>query len=307
MTAEAAADVKVGLRVDVDTLRGTVDGVPRLLATLERHHIIATFFFSVGPDNMGRHLWRLLRPAFAAKMLRSRAASLYGWDILLRGTLWPGPLIHRRGAPAMRAVADAGHEIGLHAWDHHRWQSRGHRMDATAVEEDLRTGFEALAAATGVTARCSAVAAWRSNDRALLAKAGFDLDYNSDCRGESLFVPAVDGRRLQPQVPVTLPTFDEVCGRHGIDAGNYNEFILSRIRPDQLNVYAIHAEVEGGGYAALFDDLLERARRRGIRFVPLGKCLDGIDPGQLPDGHIARGHIPGREGWVGVQQGASSQ
>ena len=37
---------RIGLKVDVDTLRGTREGVPRLAALLKKHGMDATFYFS---------------------------------------------------------------------------------------------------------------------------------------------------------------------------------------------------------------------------------------------------------------------
>lgn len=147
--------MKIGLRVDVDTFRGTRLGVPGLCRIFTDNRVRATFFFSVGPDNMGRHLWRLLKPAFLAKMLRSRAGKLYGWDILLRGTAWPGPVIGKKCPQIIRAAAQDGHEIGLHAWDHHKWQARVGKMDPSAIRSELELGFEMLSGIVGEPVKCS--------------------------------------------------------------------------------------------------------------------------------------------------------
>lgn len=286
----------VGLRVDVDTLRGTRDGVPRLLDILSEHEILASFFFTVGPDNMGRHLWRLIRPGFLHKMLRSRAASLYGWDILLRGTLWPGPLIGKNQAPAIRRTAAAGHEVGLHAWDHHRWQTKLAHMKPPDIRAEIQRGMNVLTDILDTSPTCSAAAGWICNDTVLEEKNAFPFRYNSDCRGTSIFRPVVDGVECIPQIPVTLPTYDELIGRDGITDENYNETLLSRLKAGALNVLTIHAEVEGIARSNLFIRFLDLAKERQVCFLPLGDLLPALD--MIPTGSIRFEPVTGRDGAV---------
>lgn len=210
-----------GLRVDVDTLRGTQKGVPRLLNTLARYGVRGTFFFSVGPDNMGRHLWRLLRPAFLWKMVRTRAPSLYGWSILRCGTIGRGPDIGLSCPDIIRRTAAEGHEVGLHAWDHHRWQSMD-MASASLVADEVERGYDRLAKILKAPPHCSAAPAWRTPVAALEAKRSLPFSYNSDCRGSDCFVPVDGARTFQPQIPVTLPTYDETIGANGVSDENYN-------------------------------------------------------------------------------------
>jgi len=292
--------MKIGLRIDVDTFRGTRYGVPNLCKLLADHAVRATFFFSVGPDNMGRHLWRLVRPAFLRKMLRTRASRLYGWDIFLRGVFWPGPVIGEKLGHIIRATADKGHEVGFHAWDHHAWQAHLDGMDATAVTHSFRQGVDLLTRILGRFPIASAAPAWKCNDRVLLVKNKFAFAYNSDCRGRSIFLPLVDGQILpQPQIPVTLPTYDEVIGRSRVAAGNYNAYILSLLRPGDLNVLTIHAEVEGMACFTIFSRFIEMVKSKGFFLVPLGGLLDECR--QIAPAAVVAGEIPGREGWVACQ------
>lgn len=297
--------MRIGLRIDVDTLRGTRLGVPELCRTLARLGARGSFFFSMGPDNMGRHLWRLARPAFLWKMLRTRAPKLYGWEVVLRGTFGPGPMIGERAAAPIREAAAQGHEIGLHAWDHHAWQSRIDRMGPAEIRDHLERGARLLEALIGSPPGCSAAPAWRTTEAAVREKLRLPFAYNSDCRGASVFRPLLaDGTAGQLQVPATLPTFDEVVGRDGASPEDYYDGLLAQLAPDGLNVLTLHAEVEGILARELFERFAEAALARGYRFVPLGELAgEAHDP---PFGRLGRREVPGREGWVSWQEGAAS-
>lgn len=293
--------MKIAIRVDVDTFRGTRRGVPSLLRTMDRHGVRAAYFFSVGPDNMGRNLWRLLKPTFLFKMLRTNAPGLYGMDILLMGTAWPGPAIGRRNEQVLRDCAAAGHEIGLHAWDHCKWQNRIASFSPELIMKHLRLAYDEIERITGRPPVCSASPGWKTTDAVLAAKETFRFRYNSDCRGSSVFRPVVNGKQLEtPQIPLNMPTYDELLGRDGVTRENYNERLLATASPDGMNLLTIHAEAEGGICADLFDDFLSMAKARGIEFCAPGDLLPQ-DVSTIPSGSIRSGVLPGREGWMALQ------
>ena len=122
--------VRLALKVDVDTERGTREGVPALAELFSRAGVPATFYFSLGPDHTGRALRRVFRPGFVGKTVRTNVLAIYGIRTLLNGVLLPGPRIARRHAELLRTVRKAGFDVGVHCWDHVRWQDKLHTMSA---------------------------------------------------------------------------------------------------------------------------------------------------------------------------------
>lgn len=291
----------LGLRVDVDTHDGMRDGVPSLLATLARHGARGTFYLSMGPDRSGLAVLNVLRPGFLAKMRRTRAASLYGWRTVLSGTLLPARPIATAFPAVARRVVEEGHEAGVHAWDHRRWQDRLPRLSSREVASHLDRGREAFGRIFGTLPTTYAAPAWFTDDRALVHQEKLGLAYASDCRGEEPFVPVIAGRTLRtPQVPTTLPTLDEALGGSFESAPEYFDFVLAQALLQPWPVLTIHAETEGGPYAADLDAFLGKAARAGLRAVALGDLLAArLATGEpLPARQMGYGEAEGRHGRV---------
>ena len=166
--------------------------------------------------------------------------------------------------------------------------------------------MDTLSEILGAPPSTSAAPGWRANESTLAAKQGFPFRFNSDCRGTSIFRPLVRGApSTQPQIPTTLPTYDELIGRDGTTRENYNARLIEKFRPGALNVLCIHAESEGLLCFDLFRDFCERVAALGATFVPLSDLLPA-DFAALPAAPMALAAQPGREGLIAIQQPAST-
>ena len=290
----------LALRVDVCTRIGVEEGVPRLLDLFRRADLRASFFVTLGPETGGRALRRLWRPAFLAKVLRTRALTTYGVRTLLRGSVLPPREVGAGTGGVLRAITDEGHESGLHGWDHFGWMDRIARLDEDAIRNTLEQASGAHRRAFGSSPLASAAPGWRATDRALLVQERFGFAYASDTRGTSPFFPRVNGATLATlQLPTTLPTVDELMGRvRGI-----NERLLGSLSPG-LDVHTVHAEIEGRHAFSLFEEFLHRLARAGVRVVPLGEAAKAClrDPEAILRRPVVRNLVAGRSGWVACQR-----
>jgi len=290
----------VVLKVDVDTWRGTREGVPLLAALLERRRAQATFLFSLGPDHTGRAVRRALRPGFMGKVARTSVLEHYGLRTLLYGTLLPGPDIGRREAATLRAVAAAGFECGVHCWDHVRWQDGVARADAAWTNAELERACRRYVEVFGQAPKVHGAAGWQMNGHAFAAELRLGFEVASDCRGDAPFVPVdAAGRAIgPPQWPTTLPTFDELLGRDGWDAGNVERAVLAaaagRAGPQ---VYTLHAELEGARLRPAFMRLLDGWAAEGRRCVGLMQA-QAAHRAALPRATVVAGSVPGRPGRI---------
>lgn len=294
----------LALKIDVDTYRGTLEGVPRLVEMLRRHGARATFLFSLGPDHTGRAIKRVFRPGFLGKVKRTSVVEHYGIRTLLYGTLLPGPDIGQRCADLMRAVAAEGHETGIHTWDHIKWQDGIEQADEAWTLREMQLAFDRYTEIFGVPPLTHGAAGWQMNRHALRLTQRMGFDYCSDGRGETPFYPVQNAEIIGcPQLPTTLPTLDELIGRDGIDTHNVVDHLLrlTATAHGVPQVYTLHAELEGMRLAPVFERLLEGWRAQGYELVTTRAIFESLDLTALPRCEILRAVIPGRSGTLMTQ------
>jgi peptidoglycan/xylan/chitin deacetylase (PgdA/CDA1 family) len=289
--------VKLAVKIDVDTYRGTRDGVPRLVRLLQLHEAGATFLFSLGPDHTGRAVRRIFRKDFLREVGRTSVLKHYGLRTLLYGTLLAGPDIGRRCAAEMRAVKAAGFEVGVHCWDHVRWQDNVAGQDAGWTEREMQLAFTRFKEVFASDCLIHGAAGWQLNRHA----AWFEerhCTYASDTRGSEPFLPLWDGVAIGcPQLPTTLPTLDELIG---VEA-NVTASILELTKEKRNHVFTAHAELEGGKLHGMFDALLRGWRDQGYEIVGLNDLYQSLDVASLPKCEVVQGTVPGRSGTLALQ------
>ncbi len=295
---------RLALKIDVDTDRGTRVGVPNLMQDLRAAGMPATFLFSLGLDQTGRAITRVFRPGFLKKVGRTSVVQLYGVRTLLNGTLLPAPHIGRRNEAVMRRVRDAGFEIGIHCNNHYRWQDYVQTMTVEEVRAEFGAAREEFRRIFGCEAPTAGAPGWQANTHSRQIYDEAAMLYASDTRGRTPHFVRINGRTFTTlEIPSTLPTLDELLGRPEYPDAQIVPHLMSLLRPDVLNVFTLHAELEGMGKRALFVEFLTAVKQAGVEVVSLEKAARALldQRGEIRVCEMLQAEIDGRSGILAVQ------
>ncbi|MDE3083713.1 MAG: polysaccharide deacetylase family protein, partial [Verrucomicrobiota bacterium] len=205
---------------------------------------------------------------------------------------------------AMRAVRDTGFEVGIHCYNHYRWQDYVQKMSLGEVRAEFEAARAEFRRIFGEDARTAGAAGWQSNARSREVYDEAGLLYASDTRGEAPFFPRIDGKVFNTlEIPTTLPTFDELLGRPEFPEEKIVPHYLSLLRADRPNVLTLHAEIEGMGKRALFRELITACKNADVKFIQLdGLARELLSArASIPVCEQVLAEIDGRSGAVATQ------
>lgn len=324
----------LALKVDVDTYRGTLEGVPRLVDLFGKHGIRATFFFSLGPDTSGKAIKRIFRKGFVKKVLSASPAASYGLKTMLYGTLLPAPDIGGRSETVarMREAAAAGHAVGIHAWDHIDWHDNLPRMSRAEIETVVAKEHARFREIFGKPATLQAAPGWTATPLSVEVQEAHGILATSDTRGgEPFFALRADGTPSKVlEIPSTLPTLDELLALplpgDGSQRDKVCKFLRMRIGEEAAggagapHVHSIHTEIEGAAsFHDWFAEQVAAWKSDGVSFLTFEEICRPLlsapahagsarEQKEIPTKALSWTTLPGRATPVatGVALGASS-
>jgi len=299
--------VRLAIKVDVDTDRGTREDTLPLAQTLRDAGCPATFLFSLGPDNTGKAIRRIFRPGFLKKIGRTNVAGNYGLRTLMNGTLLPAPLIGQRNEGMLRQIRQMGFTVGIHCWDHFAWQDYLARWDLPRTQQEFGRAVREFERIFGEKPRVAGAPGWQASAHSLHVYDEFQLLYGSDTRGPHPFFPRWGSETFSTlQIPTTLPTLDELLGRPEYPLERIIPHYIELIKdaPDEyVHVLTIHSELEGRRYLELFQEFVTATKAAKVEFIKLEdyaeKLLSNRAAIAICDVHERS--IAGRSGTLAVQ------
>ena len=241
--------------------------MPRLASLLRKHRLAATFYFSVGPDHTGRALRRVFRKGFARKVARTSVLKHYGLKTLMYGVLLPGPDIGRAAGTTCAESTTRDSRSACTPTITCAGRIMSPRRMPPGRARNSSAAWRAFERVFGFPPQSHAAAGWQINQHGLELEREYGLQVCERYARRSA-VPIrfcrevrVRARSCRRRCPRSMSSWDAT----GSTRPNIADavFRLSAAPARALQVFTLHAELEGMRLHEAFESLLVKWRAAG--------------------------------------------
>jgi len=275
----------LALKVDINTYSGIKSGLPKILDTLSRKNLPASFYISFGPDRTGLTLLQMLRPRLFARMIRSYSVGRHDLKAAIYGLLKKPPMVGMAFPEILRLIKDIGHDVACHAWDNRIWQDWLPLMSRQYIKSWLTKMTTGYMETFGTMPEAFGAPGWRMDKRSLDIVGSFSFSHLSCTRAQEPFIFEENGLL---EIPSNLPCIKETGVEGVADA------LKTRVNTYIPQVLPVHAETEGLTYLSQLESILDLARSLGYIFARVSDIAQALYREDLCVRGLAMARIPGR-------------
>lgn len=257
---------RLALRIDVPGYAAR-SALPVLVDVLRANGASASFVFALGPDWLGRSL-------------------------------------AQHCAGTLKQVRNACFDLGTYGWRSKQWMKQVERADATWTTTQFERMTRTFAKVLEVPPTLHAAPGWCSNPHALRLTQRYEFTCASDTRGRHPFIPVWNGEIVRcPQIPVTLPTLDELVTSPRQDPAAVIDTLLALTANPPLHghVFSLKATRSLGKTPLPLEQLLTGWREQGYEVVSVQTLAARLDVDKLPRHEVVTGKVPGYNGTLLLQ------
>lgn len=249
-------------------------------------------------------------PGYAARsalpvlvdLLRSKGAGAS--FVFACGPDWLGRSLARHCVGTLRLVRDAAFDLGIYGWCPAPWVKHVEQAKAAWIENRLQRAIDSFTEVFELPPQLHAAPGWRSHPHALRLTQRLGFTYASDTRGRHPFIPVWNGEIVRcPQIPVTLPTLDELITSPRQDPAQLIGAVLALTANPPLHghVFSLRATKALSQAPQAVERLLAGWREQGYDVTSIQSLASRLIMDKLPRHEIVVGKVPGRDSTVLLQ------
>ncbi len=148
------------LRIDLESNKGIVLGLPKLLDLLNKYGFKASFYLTMGGES---NVFEILKHRGKIPSAGTRSIKIFSFFEKIRMLFFPRDFVGKN-LKIIKRILDEGHELGIHGWKHRRWTRA---LDEIDVGSELDLAFSRYELIFGTKAISFCSPAFRTNSKSI--------------------------------------------------------------------------------------------------------------------------------------------